>query len=474
MNTFLCRSCGSSHGRSVLDLGLQPLANNLLSEADLAKPEPRFPLRVALCEGCWLLQITDIVPPVELFSEYLYFSSFSDALLRHAAEAAAAHLRDGDLGPESFVVEIASNDGYLLKNFVAAGVPCLGIEPAANIAKVAVAAGVPTLSRFFGRELAAELAAQGRQADLILGNNVFAHVPDINGFVAGLAALLKPGGRIALEFPYGCDLVEHVEFDTVYHEHVFYFTVTALVPLFARHGLEIFDVERLKIHGGSLRLFARHAEQRPAPDVQRPASMEASSCLDPDMAADRSVVGQTVLSAGPGGFPAARTDTGLESPVDRQAEKPALRPDPGPSSRVAALLSEEKAKGVASTRYYDDFGHRVRGIRDDLLELLRRLKAEGRSIAAYGASAKGSTLLNFYGIGRETLDFVADRSTAKQGRLTPGSHLPIVGPDALFQRRPDFALLLTWNFAAEILKQQQAYRDAGGKFIVPLPEVQVV
>ena len=408
MNTFLCRSCGSSHGRSVLDLGLQPLANNLLSEADLAKPEPRFPLRVALCEGCWLLQITDIVPPVELFSEYLYFSSFSDALLRHAAEAAAAHLRDGDLGPESFVVEIASNDGYLLKNFVAAGVPCLGIEPAANIAKVAVAAGVPTLSRFFGRELATELAAQGRQADLILGNNVFAHVPDINGFVAGLAALLKPGGRIALEFPYGCDLVEHVEFDTVYHEHVFYFTVTALVPLFARHGLEVFDVQRIPIHGGSLRFFACH----------------------------------------------------------RGAQ--AVRPS------VTALLAEERTKGVASTRYYDDFGDRVRRIRDDLLELLRRLKAEGRSIAAYGASAKGSTLLNFYGIGRETLDFVADRSTAKQGRLTPGSHLPIVGPDALFQRRPDFALLLTWNFAAEILKQQQAYRDAGGKFIVPLPEVQVV
>ena len=408
MNTFLCRSCGSSHGRPVLDLGLQPLANNLLSEADLAKPEPRFPLRVALCEECWLLQITDIVPPVELFSEYLYFSSFSDALLRHAAEAAASHLRDGDLGPESFVVEIASNDGYLLKNFVAAGVPCLGIEPAANIAKVAVAAGVPTLSRFFGRELAAELAAQGRQADLILGNNVFAHVPDINGFVAGLAALLKPGGRIALEFPYACDLVEHVEFDTVYHEHVFYFTVTALVPLFARHGLEMFDVQRIPIHGGSLRFYACHHGTEP------------------------------------------------------------VRPS------VAALLEEERTKGVASTRYYDDFGDRVRRIRDDLLELLRRLKAEGRSIAAYGASAKGSTLLNFYGIGRETLDFVADRSTAKQGRLTPGSHLPIVGPDELLQRRPDFALLLTWNFAAEILKQQQAYRDAGGKFIVPLPEVRVV
>jgi SAM-dependent methyltransferase len=408
MSPFCCRSCGSSSGRLILDLGVQPLANNLLTADDLAKPEPRFPLRVAVCEACWLLQITDIVPPVELFSEYLYFSSFSDALLRHSAEAVTGHLREFRLGAGSFVVEIASNDGYLLKNFVAAGVPCLGIEPAANIAKVARKRGIETLCQFFGTETAGQLASAGRQADLILGNNVFAHAPDTNDFVAGLARLLKPGGRVALEFPYACDLVEHVEFDTVYHEHVFYFTLTALVPLFARHGLEIFDVRRLPIHGGSLRLYA------------------------------------------------ARPGTHPVTPA------------------VGALLAEERAKGVPSPRYYDDFADRVRRIREDLQNLVRELKAAGKSVAAYGASAKGSTLLNFYGLGADVLDFVADRSTAKQGRLTPGTHLPIVGPEELTRRRPDYALLLTWNFAEEILRQQQAYRDAGGKFIVPLPEVRIV
>jgi len=416
MTPFSCRSCGSAAGRLILDLGVQPLANNLLAPADLAKPEPRFPLRLALCEACWLLQITDIVPPVELFSEYLYFSSFSDALLRHSAEAVAGHIREFNLGRDSFVVEIASNDGYLLKNFVAAGVPCLGVEPAANIARVARERGIETLGQFFGTGTAAQLANAGRQADLILGNNVFAHAPDTNG----LARLLKPDGRVALEFPYACDLVEHVEFDTIYHEHVFYFTLTALVPLFARHGLEIFDVRRLPIHGGSLRVYARRAAQSPKSEVQGP-----------------------------------------KSPVQA-------------SPSVAALLAEEAAKGVASPRYYEDFGNRVRRIRDDLASLLRELKAAGRSIAAYGASAKGSTLLNFYGLGADTLDFVADRSTAKQGRLTPGTHLPIVAPEELLRRRPDYALLLTWNFAEEILKQQQPYRDAGGKFIVPLPEVRIV
>jgi SAM-dependent methyltransferase len=408
MISFCCRACGSTSGRLILDLGSQPLANNLLTAADLAKPEPKFPLRLALCETCWLLQITDIVPPVELFSEYLYFSSFSDAMLRHSAAAVAQHLREFQLGRDSFVVEIASNDGYLLKNFVAAGVPCLGIEPAANIAQVARAQGIETLCQFFGTTTARQLADTGRRADLILGNNVFAHAPDTNDFVAGLAALLKPAGRVALEFPYACDLIEHVEFDTIYHEHVFYFTLTALGPLLARHELEMINVERLPIHGGSLRLFAARRGVYPI----QPA--------------------------------------------------------------VTALLAEEQAKGVGSSRYYDDFGDRVRRIRTDLLKLLAELKTAGKSVAAYGASAKGSTLLNFYGLSADTLDFVADRSTAKQGRLTPGTHLPIVAPEELTKRQPDYALLLTWNFAEEILRQQQAFRAAGGKFIVPLPEVRVV
>ena len=408
MTSFCCRSCGGNRGRLILDLGLQPLANRLLNADELAAPEPRFPLRLAVCEACWMMQIVDLVPPADLFSDYLYFSSFSDALLRHSAEAVASHIRDFGLGPLHRVIEIASNDGYLLKNFVAAGIPCLGIEPAANIAKVATERGIPTLCRFFGRELATELANGGQQADLILANNVFAHVPDTNGFVAGLSALLRSGGRAVIEFPYGCDMVEHVEFDTIYHEHVFYFTLTALVPLMARHGLEVFDVRRLPIHGGSLRLFVAH--------------------------------------------------TGTHSVT--------------PS--VTLLLDEEAIKGVHTAAYYDDFARRVMGIRADLIALLDRLQAEGRSIAAYGASAKGSTLLNFYGLDSKRIAFVVDRSTAKQGRHTPGTHLPIVAPEELVRRRPDYAVLLTWNFAEEILAQQQAYRDAGGRFIVPVPAVRVI
>ena len=409
--SFHCRSCGSTSGRPVLDLGLQPLANNLPRPEDLSRPEPRFPLRVAVCDSCWMLQITDIVPPVELFSEYLYFSSFSDAMLRHSKQAVDQHLAQEKLHAGSFVVEVASNDGYLLRNFVDAGVPCLGIEPAANIARVAVERGVPTLNRFFSLELARELASQGRQADLILGNNVFAHVPDTNDFVAGLAALVKPTGRITLEFPYGCDLVEHLEFDTIYHEHVFYFTLTALIPLFARHGLDVVDVQRIPIHGGSLRFSAAPTRSRPIGDS------------------------------------------------------------------VRVLLAEEATKGVASPAYYEAFAGRVQALRTQLLELLHELHAQGARIAAYGASAKGSTLLNFYGIGRQgfdCLEFVADRSTAKQARLTPGSHLPILPPSELLARRPDYALLLTWNFAEEILAQQHEYRAAGGKFIVPVPTVRVV
>lgn len=408
MVPFPCRSCGKPVDQEVLDLGLQPLANNLPRPEDLGSTEPRFPLVTAVCPHCWLVQISETVPPVTLFSEYVYFSSFSDALLRHAADAARQYMDNYRLGKDQFVVEIASNDGYLLRNFVAAGIPCLGIEPAANIAAVAESKGIPTLSRFFDHAVARELLETRGAADLILGNNVFAHVPDTNGFVAGLAILLRQGGRVILEFPYACDLIQHVEFDTIYHEHVFYFTASALVPLFARHGLEIIDVEHLSIHGGSLRLFAGHQGSHTA------------------------------------------------------------------NARVAELLQQERKDGVTSVSYYLDFATRVRGIRDDLLKLLSQLKRDGRSIAAYGASAKGSTLLNYYGIGRETLDFVADRSTAKQGRLTPGTRLPIVPAEELRRRRPDYALLLTWNFAREILQQQKEYMNAGGRFIVPIPEVQVI
>lgn len=405
---FQCRSCDSREGTLLLDLGLQPLANNLLRPEDLGKPEPKFPLRLAVCKSCWLLQITDLVPPVDLFSEYLYFSSFSDALLRHSREAVERHIADFGLNAQSHVVEIASNDGYLLQNFVKAGIPCLGIEPAANIAKVAREKGIETIGEFFGNEVARKLTEAGRQADLILGNNVFAHAPNTNDFVAGLQTLLKPQGRVALEFPYAVDLVEHTEFDTIYHEHVFYFTVTALQPLFERHGLQLFRVERLPIHGGSLRLFAGHRGAHP---------VEAS---------------------------------------------------------LTKLLAEERQKGIDSLRYYENFVNDVLAIKRELCALLSRLKQEHQTVAAYGASAKGSTLLNFFGVGREALDFVVDRSTYKQGRLTPGTHIPIVAAEELLKRQPDYTLLLTWNFADEILTQQKTYRDAGGKFIVPIPKVKVV
>ena len=405
---FRCLSCSSARGREVLDLGLQPLANNLLLPADLAKPEPRFPLRLAICESCALLQITDLVPPVEMFSEYLYFSSFSDALLRHAREAAERYAREFSLGAQSRVVEIASNDGYLLQNFVRLGVPCLGIEPAANIAKVARERGIETIVEFFGKPLASRLAGEDRQADLILGNNVFAHAPDTNGFVAGLAVLLRRGGRIVLEFPSGAELLAHGEFDTIYHEHVFYFTLTALQPLFARHGLEIFRVEHLAIHGGSLRIFAGHAGDHPREDS------------------------------------------------------------------VGGFLEKERASGLGTPEHGRAFAEKVERVRRNLRALLADLRAQGKSIAAYGASAKGSTLLNFIQPPAGTLDFIADRSTYKHGRLSPGLHLPILPAEALLDRQPDFTLLLTWNFAAEILAQQKEYRARGGRFIVPIPEVGVV
>ncbi len=404
---FQCRSCGSRAGELVLDLGEQPLANNLLRPEDLGKPEPRFPLRLAVCTSCWLLQIVDLVPPVALFSEYLYFSSFSDAMLRHARAAAERYIEEFALSEGSFVVEVASNDGYLLKNFVARGVPCLGIEPAANIAEVARKNGVETRTDFFGAALTSELAA-GRQADLILGNNVFAHAPDTNDFVAGLKTLLKPGGRVVLEFPYALDFIEHREFDTVYHEHVFYFALAPLEPLFARHGLEIFHVERLPIHGGSLRLFAGHAGEQP------------------------------------------------------------VRPS------VVELRELEAQRGVAGIAFYRDFSQRVAELKTALLALLAELHDAGKTLAAYGASAKGSTLLNYVAPPAGTLAFIADRSTVKQGRLSPGLHLPIVGAEELVARQPDCTLLLTWNFADEILAQQADYRARGGRFIVPIPEVKVV
>jgi SAM-dependent methyltransferase len=406
MNTgLICRACGSSSGEVILDLGIQPLANNLLTPADLDRPEPKFPLRLTVCPACWMLQITDLVPTTKLFSEYLYFSSFSDAMVAHAKSATERYMREFGLGSGSFVLEIASNDGYMLQHFCSAAVPCLGIEPAANIAAVAQKKGIPTLVRFFDEECAAQLASEGKQADLILANNVFAHAPDTNAFVAGLRQALKPSGRAVLEFPYAVEMLEKTEFDTIYHEHVFYLTLTAVQPLFQKHGLEIYAVERLPLHGGSLRVFVSHAGTY---------SMDGS---------------------------------------------------------VTVLLAEEARKGIRSLSFYANFAQQVRGLKESLTALLADRRRSGKAVAAYGASAKGSTLLNFCGLGCETIEFVADRSPYKQGRLTPGTHIPIVAAEELAQRRPDYALLLTWNFAEEILEQQRAYRREGGQFIIPIPRV---
>lgn len=408
MNTaFECRACGSKNHHPVIDLGLQPLANNLLSPEDIGKPEPRFPLDVVVCANCWLMQITRIVPPVALFSEYVYFSSFSEHMLRHSRAAALRYIAEKGLNAGSFVVEVASNDGYLLKNFVQAGVPCLGLEPAANVAAVAREAGVETRCEFFGADSAAAVEAERGSADLILGNNVFAHAPGTNDFVAGLKTLLKRDGWVVLEFPYGVDMIEHVEFDTIYHEHVFYFTLTPLLALFKNHGLDIFHAERIAIHGGSLRLFACHA-----------------------------------------GAEAVRES-------------------------VAQTLAVEAELGVGSAEYYLRFSDRAEKVRADLQAFLAEQQQAGKRVAAYGASAKGSTLLNYVGEAAGVLEFIADRSTYKHGRLSPGIHVPIVPAEQLAQSAPDYAVLLVWNFAEEVIAQQQAYRDAGGKFAIPLPELRI-
>jgi SAM-dependent methyltransferase len=392
--------------KGVLTLGQLPLANRLLTHDELGAVEPSYPLDLVLCPACSLVQITETVPPEVLFRNYAYFSSFSDGMVRHARELAAQVMASQKLRPTSLVIEVASNDGYLLKNYQAAGIPVLGIEPAVNVARVAQDNnGVPTLCKFFGRDLAAQLEGCGQQADVVHVHNVLAHVADLNGFVAGLRIVLKDSGVAIIEVPYVKDLIDNVEFDTIYHEHLCYFSLTSLSKLFARQGLTVLEVERISMHGGSLRLFV-----------------------------------------GKGG---------------------------NSSKRVQALLAEEAAWGVDRAAFYLGFGQRVERLRHDLLALLRRLKSEGQRIAVYGASAKGSTLLNYFKIGSETIDFVVDRNTHKQGRYTPGSHLKIHSPDKLVEDRPDYVLLLSWNFADEILAQQSAYRKRGGRFIIPIPTIKV-
>lgn len=408
-HTPLCRGCGHEGLHLVLDLGETPLANSLVSEADLAAPEDLFPLVLYFCPSCALVQIGETVIPERLFRHYLYASSFSDTMLAHARDLVGLVVETRKLTKDNLVIEIASNDGYLLQYYKKRSIPVLGIEPAKNIAAVAEnERGIPTIVEFFGPELAKRLAAEGRRADVIHAHNVFAHVPSPSDFVAGIKKVLKPSGVVVIEVPYVGDLIRNLEFDTIYHEHFSYFSLTAVETLARRHGMQVSDVDLVKIHGGSLRLFVTHA--------------------------------------------------------DATAVSP----------KVIDLLARERALGMLEAGYYVEFSERVWALKTELVYLLQRLKREGKRIAAYGASAKGSTLLNAFGIGSHVIDFVADRSTLKQGLYTPGSRIPIVSPDVLAERAPDFALLLTWNFSDEVLAQQTAYRDAGGKFIVPLPTVRVV
>ncbi|HEY8736293.1 MAG TPA: class I SAM-dependent methyltransferase [Candidatus Dormibacteraeota bacterium] len=401
-----CRSCGAEGLELVLSLGRTPLANALLTREQLTEPEARYPLDLAFCPACTLVQITETVPPAKLFSDYLYFSSFSDTMLRHAEALVTRLIAERHLGPESLAIEIASNDGYLLQYYQRAGVPVLGIEPAANIARVAVAErGVPTLCEFFGHRTGERLRAEGQTADVLHAHNVLAHVADLNDFVSGMRAVLKRTGVVVVEAPYLRDLIDRCEFDTIYHEHLCYFSVTALDRLFRRHGLQVQDVERVAIHGGSLRLAVGIPEQA------------------------------------------------------------------APTAAVGTLLAEEAGWGVGRVGTYRDFGVRVEALKASLTSTLAGLKRRGDRIAAYGAAAKGSTLLNYFGIGRETLDFVVDRSPHKQGRFMPGVHIPIYAPERLVEEMPDHVLLLTWNFADEILAQQAVYRKLGGRFIIPVPEV---
>ena len=397
-----CRSCGGSDLSVFLSLGNMPLSDGLLDSSQLVEDEPRYPLDVAFCSSCALVQILETVPPEQLFgAEYPYFSSFTDTLLRHSESNVKERIEERRLSAGSLVVELASNDGYLLQYYKARGVPVLGIDPAPGPVAAARAKGIETLQAFFGRDLARHLAAEGRRADVIHANNVLAHVADTNGFVEGISILLQEDGVAVIEAPYVKELIDHGEFDTIYHEHLCYFSVTALRPLFRRHGLYLTRVEPLAIHGGSLRLFVEKRDR--------------------------------------------------------------------PEQSVSQYLETEHRLGLDRLEYYSDFSARVSGIRTELGTLLRELKQHNARIVGYGAAAKGTIMLNYVGIGNETLDFVADRNVHKQGRYIPGVRLPIDSPDRVLAEQPDYVLILPWNFKDEIIAQQAEYRRRGGRFIVPVP-----
>jgi SAM-dependent methyltransferase len=410
---YPCRFCAAPVSTVVCDLGMSPLCESFLTAEQLNQMEPFYPLRADVCERCWLVQLERYVAPEEIFTEYAYFSSYSDSWVRHARDYTEMIIERLGLGADSLAVELASNDGYLLQHFVAAGVPVLGIEPARNVAETAVERGVPTMTRFFDEQLAAGLAAEGRRADLVIANNVLAQVPDLNSFVAGIERLLKPGGVVTVEFPHLLRLMEGNQFDTIYHEHFSYFSFGTAQRIFARHGITLFDVEELPTHGGSLRIYGRRAGE---------------------------------------------------------AEPPA---GPGPSSRVAELVAREAVAGLETPVPYLEFGERVAETKRKLLEFLISARRQGAHIAGYGAPGKGNTLLNYCGIRTDFVDYTVDRNPYKHGRFTPGTHIPIHPPSRLAETRPDYILILPWNLRDEIMAQLAYTREWGARFVVPIPEVTV-
>ncbi|MEW6380708.1 MAG: class I SAM-dependent methyltransferase [bacterium] len=410
MGNKQCRFCAQPLRYSFVDLGMSPLSNAYLKEENLQDMERFYPLHAYVCESCFLVQLEEFESPENIFREYAYLSSYSDTWLKHAQNYTELMIQRFGLNPPQLVVELASNDGYLLQYFREKGFTVLGVEPAVNAARVAEEKGIPTVTGFFGAKAARELTEEGKQADLLVGNNVLAHVPDLNDFVEGMNIILKPAGVITLEFPHLVQLMAGRQFDTIYHEHFSYFSFTTVEKVFDAHGLTLFDVEELPTHGGSLRIYARHKE-----DTSRSLT-----------------------------------------------------------ERVAGLKRREEAFGIADLNTYQNFAERVKETKRKILDFFISVKGEGKRIAGYGAPAKGNTLLNYCGIGTDFLDYTVDRSPHKQGHFLPGTHIPVEHPDKVRETKPDYLVILPWNLKDEIMTQMNSIRDWGGKFVVLIPEVEVI